>query len=630
MNHLKIAAKLFLLSFIAIAALVGAGIYGVYNAQTTFHWIADVYQGSGNIEQITRRIGFNISQVRESSLEIVTAPDRARQEKLRQESEDFITQVDDAFTHWQQKNHEHLYNQEHLLELQRLWEQYKILTRLTAQYVLDGYQEAAFINVSGAEEAQFNVLLSKFFVYLDNEVQHAAEVYRAAEANYIRTRWFYISTISFFVLIAMIASIVIARNISHSIHHVVDMMNCISEGNFNTTITTKQRRDEIGSLLDSMQRMSINLKTIISELVTVSQKLAQGDMSVRVQHEFPGDFQAIKQAVNHMTAELQEVIGESSKALNIITQGDLTIRIKRSFPGDFAAIKTACNDMTQRLEDIMGHTSIAVRHMSIAASQVSSTAVALSQGSSEQAASLEQTTTAIEQMSATTAQNSDNAVHTQDISISSADKAILGGEAVESMVHAMREIVKKITIIEDIAYQTNLLALNAAIEAARAGSHGKGFAVVAMEVRALAERSREAAQEISTLADDSVAVTERAGTLLREIVPSIRKTADLISEIAAASMEQKSGIGQINQTMLQLDQLTQQNAAAAEQLAASSEQMSAQATAVQQKISYFTACHQTPENQPSHIPTAEHPPKNRINLQSHPQEHDFEKFNESY
>jgi methyl-accepting chemotaxis protein len=633
MERLNIATKLFLLSFIAIAALIGTGVYGVYNAQTTFRWIGEVYEGSNNIEKITRHIGFNISSVRETSLEIVTAPDRARQEKLRADSEQLITHVDDAFmtwnTHREQDSERHRYSDlKHLLES---WEHYKTLARLTAQYVSDGYQEAAFINVSGAEDAQFNALMEEFFAYLDKEVRHAATVYNDAERNYARTRWFYIAAIAFFALFAGVASILIARNITTSIHRAVEMMNRISEGNFNISVD-ERRHDEIGLLLDSMRRMSDSLKTITRELVDVSQKLAKGNMGVRVRHEFPGDFQAIKLAVNSMTAELQGVIGESSVTLGMIAGGDLTVRIERDFPGDFAEIKSACNNMAQRLEEIMSHTSTAAQNMTTAAAQVSTTAVSLSQGSTEQAASLEQTTAAVEQMSATIAQNSDNAVHTQEISMTSADKAVLGGEAVQETVRAMREIVKKISIIEDIAYQTNLLALNAAIEAARAGSHGKGFAVVAMEVRALAERSREAAQEIGSLADDSVAVTERAGTLLQEIVPAIRKTADLVSEIAAGSMEQKSGIEQINQTMLQLDQLTQQNAAAAEQLAASSEEMSVQADAVQQKVAYFTAFHQVEQVEdktPRPIPPAQfnqnifHAGPNGKVM---PQEKDFEQF----
>jgi methyl-accepting chemotaxis protein len=151
----------------------------------------------------------------------------------------------------------------------------------------------------------------------------------------------------------------------------------------------------------------------------------------------------------------------------------------------------------------------------------------------------------------------------------------------------MSAIAKKINIIEEIAYQTNLLALNAAIEAARAGDHGKGFAVVATEVRKLAERSRAAAQEISELADRSVKVSERSGELLQALVPSIQKTAQLVQEVVAASGEQAVGVRQVNRAMMQVDQVTQRNASAAEELSATAEEMSAQADTLQQLVAFF-------------------------------------------
>jgi methyl-accepting chemotaxis protein len=190
-------------------------------------------------------------------------------------------------------------------------------------------------------------------------------------------------------------------------------------------------------------------------------------------------------------------------------------------------------------------------------------------------------------MSASIGQNSDNAKVTDGMATKTSKEAIDGGAAVNSTVTAMKQIAKKIGIIDDIAAQTNLLALNAAIEAARAGEHGKGFAVVAAEVRKLAERSQIAAQEIGEVASNSVGLAEKAGRLLAEIVPNIRKTSDLVQEITAASTEQSSGVGQINSAVSQLNQTTQQNASSSEELAATSEEMSSQAEQLQQTMTYF-------------------------------------------
>ncbi|TGL08907.1 HAMP domain-containing methyl-accepting chemotaxis protein [Leptospira levettii] len=216
--------------------------------------------------------------------------------------------------------------------------------------------------------------------------------------------------------------------------------------------------------------------------------------------------------------------------------------------------------------------------VTVASEQVSSTAFSLSQGASEQAASVEETTASIEEMSASVTQNAESALETNNIAGKSASEAAVGQESVLKTLEAMKNISSRIKIIEEIAYQTNLLALNAAIEAARAGKHGKGFAVVADEVRKLAERSQVAAQEINHLSTNSVSLAEEAGRIIEQIVPSINRTAELVSGIAVSSREQSAGISQISMAMTQMDQTTQVSASASEELAATSNELKEQAT----------------------------------------------------
>ena len=363
----------------------------------------------------------------------------------------------------------------------------------------------------------------------------------------------------------------------------------IEKGNVKARVDDKGFENDYLKLIAVVNDTLETVDNAFTDTVYGLNALQNGEFDARIETEYQGDFDVVKQAANNTATKLGLLLSNYQAGYADVVAGKLSTRVDDTgFNGAYLQLVDVVNKTLEKFELIINEVNGSVQEISSASTQVNAASQSLSQGATEQASSLEETSAALEEMSGSIAESAKNAQKTNDLAEEASSMADEGGEAVTKTVAAMTLISEKISIIEDIVYQTNLLALNAAIEAARAGEHGKGFAVVAAEVRKLAKRSQIAAQEISTITNDSVKISERAGELIGSVVPKIEETAKLIKDIANSAKEQDIGLSQINTAMTQLDQVTQTNAASSQEMASASEELSGQANSLGEMISLYT------------------------------------------
>ncbi|NQE47895.1 methyl-accepting chemotaxis protein [Herbaspirillum rubrisubalbicans] len=302
-----------------------------------------------------------------------------------------------------------------------------------------------------------------------------------------------------------------------------------------------------------------------------------------------------------ITRSITRPLNEAVQVATAVAAGDLTVQIVATSKDETGVLLASLKAMNDNLHRIVSLVREGTDTINTASSEIATGNLDLSSRTEEQAGALEETASAMEELTSTVKQNADNARQANTLAETASQVAIQGGSVVSEVVQTMsqindasRKIVDIISVIDGIAFQTNILALNAAVEAARAGEQGRGFAVVASEVRTLAQRSAAAAKEIKGLIDTSVErvdngsrLVEQAGHTMEEVVASVKRVTDVVAEITAASGEQSDGIEQINQAIVQMDEVTQQNAALVEEAAAAAQSLQEQSGRLVEMVGIF-------------------------------------------
>jgi methyl-accepting chemotaxis protein len=351
-----------------------------------------------------------------------------------------------------------------------------------------------------------------------------------------------------------------------------------------------------GGLDTLLQRAQLGLQATRAALA------AQGERQAAVRIGLMAATLAVFGAVMWLTLRsIGEPLAQAEALAERIAQGDLSATLEVSGSDELAALLRALAHMQHSLRKMVGEIGGSTGSIATASAEIATGNLDLSQRTEQTASNLQQAAASMEQLAGTVRQSTAAARQANQLAASAAEVAARGGSVVSQVVATMDQInasSKKIAdiigVIDSIAFQTNILALNAAVEAARAGEQGRGFAVVASEVRSLAQRSADAAKEIKSLIGASVERVETgsrlvqdAGTTMNDIVSSVQRVSDIIGEITAAALEQNEGIGQVNTSVTQLDQMTQQNAALVEQSAAAADSLKDQAMRLAESIRSF-------------------------------------------
>ena len=395
-----------------------------------------------------------------------------------------------------------------------------------------------------------------------------------------------------FVLVLALTGIALwqARSIVGPLSRLQSAMLDIANGRSANIPLDTTRRDEVGEMARAVQVFRDNSERT---RVLEHQTAAARDEADRERSRSEADRAAAAQ-------QTDEIVHMLAEGLARLSDGDLSTRLSR-FPAGYEKLEDDFNAAVAKLEIAMTSISTTSSAIGLGVSEISNASDDLSRRTEQQAASLEQTAASLEEITATVKKTAEGARFARQTVDNARSEAEQSGRIVRDAVGAMSgieksssEITQIIGVIDEIAFQTNLLALNAGVEAARAGEAGRGFAVVASEVRALAQRSAEAAKQIKALISTSttqvasgVSLVGQTGDALSLIVKQVSEIAMIVAEIAGSAQEQSTGLDEVNTAVNQMDQITQQNAAMVEEATAASHALRQEAQQLADLISRF-------------------------------------------